>query len=172
MSTQIALETYWAPSSSGLGHHPLKVAARVRIPLGLQMKAVFLITSLLVVAACGGSSELVSQKPTGVAESISAVVCESTPTTMQSAIQSVTKESWQCKRDEKTIKLDVYSSEAEKNKASNDALSMLGTTGGAQTWADTPILCGEMWTMGVADIETRDALIAVINSADISAATC
>ena len=26
---------YSAPSSSGLGHHPLKVAARVRIPLGL-----------------------------------------------------------------------------------------------------------------------------------------
>ena len=26
---------YRAPSSSGLGHHPLKVAARVRIPLGL-----------------------------------------------------------------------------------------------------------------------------------------
>ena len=26
---------YLAPSSSGLGHHPLKVAARVRIPLGL-----------------------------------------------------------------------------------------------------------------------------------------
>ena len=24
------------PSSSGLGHHPLKVEARVRIPLGLQ----------------------------------------------------------------------------------------------------------------------------------------
>ena len=166
------METYWAPSSSGLGHHPLKVAARVRIPLGLQMKAVFLITSLLVIAACGGSSELVSQKPTGVAENISAVVCESTPTSTQSSIQSVTKESWQCKRDEKTIKLDVYSSEAEKNKASDDALSMLGKTGGAQTWADTPILCGETWTMGVADIETRDALIALINSADISAATC
>jgi len=33
-------------------------------------------------------------------------------------------------------------------------------------------LCGETWTMGVADIETRDALIALINSADISAATC
>ena len=49
---------------------------------------------------------------------------------------------------------------------------MLGKTGGAQTWADTPILCGETWTMGVADIETRDALIALINSADISAATC
>ena len=27
-----------APSSSGLGHHPLKVAARVRIPLGLPQK--------------------------------------------------------------------------------------------------------------------------------------
>src|ERR1041384_679166 len=25
----------WPPSSSGLGHHPLKVAARVRIPLGV-----------------------------------------------------------------------------------------------------------------------------------------
>ena len=25
-----------APSSSGLGHHPLKVAARVRIPLGVR----------------------------------------------------------------------------------------------------------------------------------------
>ena len=25
------------PSSSGLGHHPLKVAARVRIPLGLPI---------------------------------------------------------------------------------------------------------------------------------------
>ncbi len=29
---------YSAPSSSGLGHHPLKVAARVRIPLGLLIK--------------------------------------------------------------------------------------------------------------------------------------
>jgi hypothetical protein len=28
---------YLAPSSSGLGHHPLKVAARVRIPLGLLL---------------------------------------------------------------------------------------------------------------------------------------
>ena len=25
------------PSSSGLGHHPFKVAARVRIPLGVQV---------------------------------------------------------------------------------------------------------------------------------------
>ena len=30
---------YEAPSSSGLGHHPLKVAARVRIPLGLPSAA-------------------------------------------------------------------------------------------------------------------------------------
>jgi hypothetical protein len=30
--------SYLAPSSSGLGHHPLKVAARVRIPLGLRRK--------------------------------------------------------------------------------------------------------------------------------------
>jgi hypothetical protein len=29
---------FTAPSSSGLGHHPLKVEARVRIPLGLPGK--------------------------------------------------------------------------------------------------------------------------------------
>jgi hypothetical protein len=29
--------TFMVPSSSGLGHHPLKVEARVRIPLGLQV---------------------------------------------------------------------------------------------------------------------------------------
>ena len=28
------------PSSSGLGHHPFKVAARVRIPLGVQYRPV------------------------------------------------------------------------------------------------------------------------------------
>ena len=31
----VSSDGYSAPSSSGLGHHPLKVAARVRIPLGL-----------------------------------------------------------------------------------------------------------------------------------------
>ena len=31
----VVCSSYLAPSSSGLGHHPLKVAARVRIPLGL-----------------------------------------------------------------------------------------------------------------------------------------
>ena len=33
----VEFERYLAPSSSGLGHHPLKVAARVRIPLGLPI---------------------------------------------------------------------------------------------------------------------------------------
>jgi hypothetical protein len=31
----VEFERYRLPSSSGLGHHPLKVAARVRIPLGV-----------------------------------------------------------------------------------------------------------------------------------------
>ena len=34
-ATKIASRRHLAPSSSGLGHHPLKVATRVRIPLGL-----------------------------------------------------------------------------------------------------------------------------------------
>ena len=34
-----AMERRSAPSSRGLGHHPLKVATRVRIPLGLQKKS-------------------------------------------------------------------------------------------------------------------------------------
>lgn len=38
------------PSSSGLGHHPFKVAARVRIPLGVQKE---LKTSLAVSSASG-----------------------------------------------------------------------------------------------------------------------
>ena len=29
----------WPPSTSGLGHHPFKVAARVRIPLGASDSA-------------------------------------------------------------------------------------------------------------------------------------
>ena len=31
------MEQYRPPSSSGLGHHPFKVAARVRIPLGVRL---------------------------------------------------------------------------------------------------------------------------------------
>ena len=47
----IALCCYLAPSSSGLGHHPLKVAARVRIPLGLPIASCFIShNSLLVVS--------------------------------------------------------------------------------------------------------------------------
>jgi len=33
-------------------------------------------------------------------------------------------------------------------------------------------LCGNKWTMGVADLKTRDALIADLNSAGVDAATC
>jgi hypothetical protein len=70
------------------------------------------------------------------------------------------------------VKFDVYSTAAEKETASKEALSLLGATGGAQTWEDTPILCGDTWTMGVVDLETRDALIADLNEAGVSAATC
>jgi hypothetical protein len=36
------------PSSSGLGHHPLKVAARVRIPLGVRavLAALYLLSKI------------------------------------------------------------------------------------------------------------------------------
>ena len=37
----VEFERYLAPSSSGLGHHPLKVAARVRIPLGLPIASCY-----------------------------------------------------------------------------------------------------------------------------------
>jgi hypothetical protein len=33
------VKKYRPPSSSGLGHHPFKVAARVRIPLGVLWKS-------------------------------------------------------------------------------------------------------------------------------------
>src|SRR5204863_5724514 len=47
-----------APSSSGLGHHPLKVAARVRIPLGLQDGLSFAeeVDDLLLTAVLGPAS--------------------------------------------------------------------------------------------------------------------
>jgi hypothetical protein len=63
-------------------------------------------------------------------------------------------------------------SEEEKQRVSEEALALLGTAGSEQTWADTPILCGTKWTMGVADIKTRDALIGELNSAGLGAATC
>ena len=44
------------PSSSGLGHHPFKVAARVRIPLGVREMRVEdpLQPTLRVAIVCGG----------------------------------------------------------------------------------------------------------------------
>ena len=44
---------YLAPSSSGLGHHPLKVAARVRIPLGVpEVSAIRWLSVRGVCAVC------------------------------------------------------------------------------------------------------------------------
>jgi hypothetical protein len=37
-SRQTDVRASTAPSSRGLGHHPLKVETRVRIPLGLPVK--------------------------------------------------------------------------------------------------------------------------------------
>ena len=148
------------------------MAARVRIPLGLPMKTGALIFSLFLVAACGGSDQQVWAKPTGIAATVADVVCETSPKMKPSSIPSTTKESWQCERAGQAIKFDVYLNEDEKARASDDALSLLGVTGSARTWDDTPILCGAEWTMGVADIKTRDALIAELNAAGASASTC
>ena len=142
------------------------------------MKKLALITLLLVVVSCGGSNsnsdvpadaEFVA--PTGVAGEIAKVVCEPLSSLWQKS-GSETKESWQCKRDNKQVDFDIYVSEEEKQRVSDEALALLGTTGSDQTWADTPILCGTKWTMGVADLKTRDALIDVLNAAGVTAATC
>jgi hypothetical protein len=142
------------------------------------MKKLALTTLLLVVASCGGSdsnsdapvdSDFVA--PTGVAGEIAKVVCEPLSSLWQKSPSEI-KESWQCKRDGKQIDFDIYVSEVEKQRVSDEALALLGTTGSDQTWADTPILCGNKWTMGVADLKTRDALIADLNSAGVDAATC
>ena len=142
------------------------------------MKKLALTTLLLVVISCGGSdstsdvpvdSDFVA--PTGVAGDIAKVVCEPLTSLWQKS-PSENKESWQCERDNKQIDFDIYVSEEEKQRVSDEALALLGTTGSDQTWADTPILCGNKWTMGVADLKTRDALIANLNSAGVDAATC
>ena len=160
------------------------MAARVRIPLGLPMKKFIFIISFLLIAACGTSNDQINnqrsgqddaqvgKKPTGIAESIAKVVCESEATSQNSSTVQSVKESWKCKRDKKVIKFDVYINQAEKSKASSEALALLGTVGSNQTWKDIPILCGETWTMGVVDLKTRDALIDMMNSAGISASTC
>ena len=142
------------------------------------MKKLALTTLLLVVVSCGGSdsssdvpadAEFVA--PTGVAGEIAKVVCEPLSSLWQKS-GSETKESWQCKRDNKQVDFDIYVSEEEKQRVSDEALALLGTTGSEQTWADTPILCGTKWTMGVADLKTRDALIDALNAAGVTAATC
>jgi hypothetical protein len=148
------------------------VAARVRIPLGLPMKTGALIFSLFLVAACGGSDQQVGAKPTGIAATIADVVCETSPKMKPSSIPSTTKESWQCERAGQAIKFDVYLNEDEKARASSEALALLGVTGDNQNWSQTPILCGAEWTMGVADIKTRDELITELNTAGFSASTC
>ena len=154
------------------------MAARVRIPLGLQMKKLVLVTMLLFIVSCGGSDATSDESEAtqsieapGIAGAISKVVCEPLSSLSQKS-PSENKESWQCKRKGKQIDFDIYVSQAAKQLASDEALSLLGVTGGEQTWADTPILCGADWTMGVVDIKTRDVLIAELNAAGVSAATC
>ena len=154
------------------------MAARVRIPLGLQMKRLVLVTMLLFIVSCGGSDATSDESEAtqsieapGIAGAISKVVCEPLSSLSQKS-PSENKESWQCKRKGKQIDLDIYVSQAAKQLASDEALSLLGVTGSERTWADTPILCGVEWTMGVADIKTRDVLIAELNETGVSASTC
>ncbi len=158
------------------------MAARVRIPLGLPMKKLALIALSFAVVSCGGndtstgesSDDVISSESieaTGVAGAIAKVVCEPLSSLLQKA-PSENKESWQCKLKGKQIDFDIYVSQAAKQLASDEALSLLGVTGGEQTWADTPILCGDKWTMGVVDIKTRNTLIAALNETGISATTC
>ena len=142
------------------------------------MKKLALVTMLLVIVSCGGSdatsdesAATQSTEAPGVAGEISKVVCKPLSSLWQKS-PSQNKESWQCKREGKQIDLDIYISQAAKKLASDEALSLLGVTGSARTWDDTPILCGAEWTMGVADIKTRDAIIAELNETGVSATTC
>ena len=146
------------------------------------MKKLALVTLLFAVISCGGSDASTREssdvsvssesiEATGVAGAISKVVCEPLSSLSQKS-PSENKESWQCKRKGKQIDLDIYVSQAAKQLASDEALSLLGVTGSERTWADTPMLCGTEWTMGVADIKTRDELITELNAADVSASTC
>jgi len=146
------------------------------------MKKLALVTLLFAAVSCGGSDVSTREssdvsvyseaiEATGVAGTISKVVCEPLSSLLQKS-PSENKQSWQCKRKGKQIDLDIYVSQAAKQLASDEALSLLGTMGSERTWADTPILCGAEWTMGVADIKTRDALIAELNETGFSAATC
>ncbi len=142
------------------------------------MKKLALVTLLMVIVSCGGGDASSDESETtqliealGVAGSIAKVICEPLSSLAQKS-PSENKESWQCERSGKQIEFDVYVSQAAKQRASDEALSLLGVSGSARTWDDTPILCGAEWTMGVTDTKTRDALIAELNAAGVSAATC
>ena len=126
------------PSSSGLGHHPLKVAARVQIPLGVPTKKLALTTLFFVVISCGGNDSTSDSSadsdfiaPTGVAGELAKVVCEPLSSLWQKS-PSENKESWQRKRDDKQVDFDIYVSEKEKQRVSDEALALLGITGSDQ----------------------------------------
>jgi len=138
------------------------------------MKKVPLILVALFLAACGnssGDSSAVMTIPDGVAGEIAEVVCDSPQKLSQKSV-SETKVAWRCEHQGEGVDLDIYVSQAAKQTASDDALALLGTDSTSQSWVNTPILCGSDWTMGVADLATRDALIAELNAAGVAASTC
>lgn len=138
------------------------------------MKKMPLIVVVLCLAACGdasGDSSVVMTPPVGVEGDIAEVVCDSPQKLSQKSV-SETKVAWRCEHQGEGVDLDIYVSQAAKQTASDDALALLGTDSTSQSWVNTPILCGSDWTMGVADLATRDALIAELNAAGVAASTC
>ncbi|MFM7829200.1 MAG: hypothetical protein ACKO92_05115 [Actinomycetota bacterium] len=138
------------------------------------MKKVPLFVVVLYLAACGdasGDRSAEMTRPDGVAGEIVEVVCDSLQKLSQKSV-SETKVAWRCEHQGEGVDLDVYVSQAAKQTASDDALALLGTDSTSQSWVNTPILCGSDWTMGVADLATRDALIAELNAAGVAASTC
>jgi len=138
------------------------------------MKKMPLIVVVLCLAACGdasGDSSVVMTPPVGVEGDIAEVVCDSPQKLSQKSV-SETKVAWRCEHQGEGVDLDIYVSQAAKQTVSDDALALLGTDSTSQSWVNTPILCGSDWTMGVADLATRDALIAELNAAGVAASTC
>lgn len=138
------------------------------------MKKVPLVVVVLYLAACGdasGDRSAEMTRPDGVAGEIVEVVCDSPQKLSQKSV-SETKVAWRCEHQGEGVDLDIYVSQAAKQTASDDALALLGTDSTSQSWVNTPILCGSDWTMGVADLATRDALIAELNAAGVAASTC
>jgi len=138
------------------------------------MKKVPLVVVVLYLAACGdasGDRSAEMTRPDGVAGEIVEVVCDSPQKLSQKSV-SETKVAWRCEHQGEGVDIDIYVSQAAKQTASDDALALLGTDSTSQSWVNTPILCGSDWTMGVADLATRDALIAELNDAGVAASTC